>query len=87
MLWIPVAFVCLMDGQCAFHYSYAEKYLYACNEVNERAAQKMRADPSVRAFDVTCVQLMVKEAGNATNEKLQPSRDGKERNGLAKGAG
>ena len=82
MLWIPVAFVCLQNGACGFHQAYVEKYLYECEEVNRKAVAKMQADPDVRAYDVTCIQVLLKETGNATNEELQPSGNGKERYSL-----
>jgi len=39
----------------------------------------MQQDPDVRAYDVTCIQVLLKETGNANNEELQPSGDGQER--------
>ena len=82
MLWIPVAFVCLVNGECTFHHTYVERYLQECEAVNKIAASKMRDDPDVRAYDVTCIQVLLKETGNATNEKLQPSGDDQERYSL-----
>ena len=85
MLWIPVAFVCLVNGECAFHHTYVERYLQECEAVNRRAAQKMQEDPDVRAYNVTCIQVLPKETGNATNEKFQPSGNGQKRHGAAVG--
>ena len=82
MLWVPVAFVCLVSGDCTFHYAYVERYLYECEAANRRATQKMQEDPSVRAYEVACIQVLLKESGNATNQKLQPSGDDKERYSL-----
>jgi len=82
MLWIPVAFVCLVSGDCTFHYAYVERYLYECEAVNRKAVTKMQADSAVQAYDVTCVQVLLKESGNATNEELQPSGNDKERYSL-----
>ena len=82
MLWIPTAFVCLVSGECAFHYSYVERYLHECEAVNRKAVHKMQADPDVRAYDVTCIQVLLKETGNANNEELQPSGNGQERYSL-----
>ena len=81
MLWVPVAFVCLVSGGCTFHYAYVERYLYECETVNRRATQKMQEDPSVRAYEVACNQVLLKESGNA-NEELQPSGNDKERYSL-----
>jgi len=67
MLWIPTAFVCLMSGECAFHYSYVERYLQECEEVNRKAVAKMQADPDVRAYEVTCIQVLMKEEKSASN--------------------
>lgn len=67
MLWIPTAFVCLMSGECAFHYSYVERYLHECEAVNRKAVAKMQADPDVKAYDVTCIQVLLKEEQNASN--------------------
>ena len=83
MLWVPVAFVCMVNGGCTFHYSYVERYLQECETTNRRAAQRMQEDPDVRAYDVTCVQVLLKETGNATNEKLQPSGNDQERYSIA----
>ena len=58
MLWIPTVFVCLVSGECAFHYSYVERYLHGCEAVNRKAVHKMQADPDVRAYDVTCIQVV-----------------------------
>jgi len=67
MLWIPVAFVCLLNGECKFHSTYIERYLQECEAVNRVAAQKMQADPDVRAYEVTCIQVLMKEEKNASN--------------------
>lgn len=70
MLWIPVAFVCLVNGECTFHHTYLERYLQECEAVNRLAAQKMQEDPNVRAYDVTCIQVLLKETGDETHSKL-----------------
>jgi len=82
VLWIPVAFVCLVNGECSFQQAYVERYLQECEEVNRKAVIKMRDDKTVMAYDVTCIQVLLKETGNATNEELQPSGDDQERYSL-----
>ena len=67
MLWIPVAFVCLVNGECGFHQTYVERYLQECEAVNRKAAAKMQADPDVRAYNVTCIQVLLKEERSASN--------------------
>jgi len=67
MLWIPVAFVCLLNGECKFHSTYVEIYLQECEAVNRSAVIKMQADPDVKAFDVTCIEVLMKEEKNASN--------------------
>ena len=44
MLWIPVAFVCLMSGECTFHQTYAERDLTTCEAVNKKARVKLQED-------------------------------------------
>ena len=56
-----------MSGECAFHYSYVERYLQECEAVNRKAVAKMQADPDVKAYDVTCIQVLLKEEQNASN--------------------
>jgi len=67
MLWIPVAFICLTNGECSFHQTYVERYLQECEAVNRRAVAKMQADPDVKAYDVTCIQVLLKEEQSASN--------------------
>lgn len=67
MLWIPVAFICLVNGECSFHQTYVERYLQECEAVNRKAVAKMQADPDVRAYDVTCIQVLLKEEQSASN--------------------
>jgi len=67
MLWIPVAFICLTSGECKFHQTYVERYLQECEAVNRRAVAKMQADPDVKAYDVTCIQVLLKEEQRASD--------------------
>ena len=60
MLWIPVAFVCLMSGECVFHQTYAERDLITCEAVNKKARVKLQEDKDVRAYDTTCIEVLLK---------------------------
>ena len=60
MLWVPVAFVCLVNGECTFHQTYVERHLQECEAVNRRAKAALQADPDVKAYDVTCIQVRMK---------------------------
>ena len=67
MLWIPVAFVCLMSGQCVFHQTYAERDLISCEMINKKARVKLQEDADVRAFDTTCIEVQLKGEISAAN--------------------
>jgi len=56
-----------MSGECAFHYSYVERYLQECEAVNRKAVAKMQADPDVKAYNVTCIQVLLKEEQHASD--------------------
>ena len=81
MLWIPVAFVCLTNGVCAFHHTFVERYLQECEAVNKKAEIAMRADPDVRAFQTTCIEMKPKGKRDATFQELQPKRNDQVGNG------
>lgn len=60
MLWIPVAFVCLMSNECTFHQTYAQRDLMSCELINKQARVKMQEDKDVKAFDTTCIEVILK---------------------------
>ena len=77
MLWIPVAFVCLTNGVCAFHHTFVERYLQECEAVNKKAEIAMRADPDVTAFQTTCIEMKPKGKTDATFQVIQFKRTDK----------
>lgn len=57
MIWIPIMYICLTNGGCAFlqgNPTYTEK---GCIEQLAHATVVMQKDPQVVAFDGTCLSL------------------------------
>lgn len=61
MIWIPVAFVCLMNDTCSFYHGGISISLEQCNEQNNKASIVMQRDPDVKAFKTDCLKIKPKE--------------------------
>jgi len=57
MIWIPVAFACLMNGSCSFYHGTISVSLEQCEEQNKRASVAMSTDADVQAYQVDCLEI------------------------------
>jgi hypothetical protein len=55
MTWVPVLYICLTMGVCAFIQGTPTYSENGCKEQLAQAAQAMQQDPQVLAFDGTCI--------------------------------
>lgn len=61
MIWIPVAFVCLMNDTCSFYHGGISVSKDQCNMANAKATVVMQRDPDVKAYKVDCLEIKPKE--------------------------
>lgn len=61
MIWIPVAFVCLMNDTCSFYHGGISVSIEQCNMANAKATVVMQRDPDVKAYKVDCLEIKPKE--------------------------
>lgn len=55
MIWIPVLYICLSSGSCAFLQGTPTFTEGGCQEQLAQASVRMQQDPMVAAFDGVCV--------------------------------
>ena len=55
MVWIPVLYICLAAGACAFMQGTPTFSEQGCNEQLAQAAKMLQQDQRVAAFDGICV--------------------------------
>jgi len=60
-MWIAIVYMCLEAG-CAFVDSHPTWTEQGCIELADGASRQLLADPEVIAFDVTCIQIQVKNS-------------------------
>ena len=61
MVWLPVAFVCLMNNVCSFYNGNLSISLEQCEAQNQRASIAMKNDPDVKAYQVDCIEIKPKQ--------------------------
>jgi hypothetical protein len=59
--WIPVAFICFVNGSCGFANGTLTVTARQCEQKNYAVRQKLAADINVGAFELTCVQIPKEE--------------------------
>lgn len=57
MIWIPVVFVCLLNGECAFLQGNGFYSEQGCAERLVEVIGALQEDSRVSAFDATCVTV------------------------------
>lgn len=55
--WMPVAYVCLLNGQCAFTYGKVEATEDDCMKVLYEARNTYEAHPGVETHDGVCLPV------------------------------
>jgi len=58
MLWLPVAFVCLMSGPCNFHQGRLSISIEQCMAQNRVADKAMQQDNDVKAYKTECLLIV-----------------------------
>ena len=58
MIWIPVLYICLSIGHCAFLQGTPTYTEDGCEEQLAMASVRLQQDPSVAAFDGVCVSAI-----------------------------
>ena len=60
MVWLPVAFVCLMSKVCSFYNGNLSISLEQCEAQNKIATKAMQNDADVKAYQVDCIEIKPK---------------------------
>ena len=60
MVWLPVAFVCLMSNVCSFYNGNLSISLEQCEAQNKIATKAMHNDADVKAYQVDCIEIKPK---------------------------
>jgi hypothetical protein len=55
MIWIPVLYICLASGSCAFMQGTPTYSENGCKEQLAQVVRALQQEPRVSAFDGTCV--------------------------------
>lgn len=61
-MWMPVIFVCLVNGQCGFWTTDLLQTERECNLVVVDAMSKMERDDAVEQFEGVCLPVKLKSA-------------------------
>ena len=57
MLWLPVAFVCLMSGPCNFYQGRLSISIEQCLQQNNVAVKALQQDNDVKAYKTECLLI------------------------------
>lgn len=57
MFWVPIAFACLMSGDCVFVKYESEMNKEACEKAASGYMQDLEKEPVIRQFEITCIQV------------------------------
>ena len=60
MVWLPVAFVCLMNNVCSFYNDNLSISQEQCEAQNKIAVRAMQTDADVKAYQVDCIEIKPK---------------------------
>jgi len=60
-VWLPVAFLCFIDGACLFYSGNLSISIEQCQAQNRTASQAMQTDKKVRAYQVDCLEITPKQ--------------------------
>lgn len=57
MIWIPVVFFCMINGECVFLQGDGSYNEQGCAEQLIEVSKALQQDERVSAFDMTCVTI------------------------------
>ena len=59
--WIPVAFICFVNGSCGFANGTLTVTASQCEQKNYAVRQKLATDLDVASFKLVCIQIPKEE--------------------------
>lgn len=57
MFWVPIAFACLMSGECVFVKYDSEATQAVCEKAAQKYMQDLQKADVVNMFEITCIQV------------------------------
>ena len=57
MLWLPVAFICFIGGNCSFASGSLTATASQCEEKNYRLRHQLIIDMSISKFELVCLAI------------------------------
>jgi hypothetical protein len=57
LFWLPVAFICLANGNCGFANGKLMATFSECEQKNYAVRQKLTTDIDVASFELSCIQI------------------------------
>jgi hypothetical protein len=57
MFWVPIAFACLINGECVFVKFDTQATQAQCAKVAREQMAQLEANKAVDMFEITCIQV------------------------------